>query len=262
MFTEDQLNRYSRHIILKGFGPRAQKKLLDSSVLVIGAGGLGSPALLYLASAGTGKIGIADYDNVEISNLQRQILYSHNDLNTTKAEAAASRLSELNPDIQIIRHTEKIHPSNILDIIKGYDFIIDGTDSQRMKLLINDACVLSSKPFSHAAAIEFTGQIMTVLPHKSSCLRCVFDTPGNEMLSCSQAGIIGAVAGIIGTLQALEAIKFLTDVGALLTDTFLTFQGDISRFHKFSVQRDPLCAVCGQTPSITDLNMERYQSCR
>jgi molybdopterin/thiamine biosynthesis adenylyltransferase len=153
MFTDDQLHRYSRHIILKGFGPRAQKKLLDSSVLVIGAGGLGSPALLYLAAAGTGKIE-SQIRTVEISNLQRQILYSQKDLNTLKAEASVFRLSEMNSDVQIYQHTERIDQSNILDIIKGYDFIIDGTDSQKMKFLINDACVLANKPFSHAEQLN------------------------------------------------------------------------------------------------------------
>lgn len=175
MFTEEQLHRYSRHIILKGFGPRAQRKLLDSSVLVIGAGGLGSPALLYLAAAGAGKIGVADYDAVEISNLQRQILYSQQDLNIPKATAAAARISKLNSDIQIVQHSERIQENNILDIIKGYDFVIDGTDSPRMKLLINDACVIAGKPFSHAGALEFAGQIMTIVPYKSACLRCVFE---------------------------------------------------------------------------------------
>lgn len=262
MFTEDQLHRYSRHIILKGFGPRAQKKLLDSSVLVIGAGGLGSPALCYLAAAGTGKIGIADYDTVEISNLQRQILYSQKDLNTPKVEASAFRLSEMNSDVQIYQHPERIQQSNILDIIKDYDFVIDGTDSQKMKFLINDACVLANKPYSHAGAIEFAGQIMTIIPHRSSCLRCVFNLTEDESLSCAQAGVIGAVVGVVGTLQALEAIKYLTGVGVLLTDTLLSFQGDTTRFHKFNVQRDPHCAVCGLTPSITDLNTEKYQSCR
>lgn len=262
MFTDDQLHRYSRHIILKGFGPRAQKKLLASSVLVIGAGGLGSPALLYLAAAGTGKIGIADYDTVEISNLQRQILYSQKDLNTLKAEASVFRLSEMNSDVQIYQHTERIDQSNILDIIKGYDFIIDGTDSQKMKFLINDACVLANKPFSHAGAIEFSGQIMTIVPHKSSCLRCIFSASENESLSCSQSGIIGAVVGVLGTLQALEAIKYLSGVGELLTDSFLSFQGDMARFHKFSVKRNPHCEICGDTPTITDLNTERYQLCK
>lgn len=262
MFTEDQLNRYSRHIILKGFGPKAQKKLLHSSVLVIGAGGLGSSALLYLAAAGAGKIGIADYDKVDISNLQRQILYSQKDINTPKTEAAAFRLSELNSDVQLFQHTERIQPSNILNIIKEYDFIIDGTDSQKMKLLINDACVLANKPLAHAAAIEFSGQIMTIIPHKSSCLRCIFSAPENESLSCSQSGIIGAVVGVLGTLQALEAIKYLSGVGELLTDSFLSFQGDMARFHKFSVQRNPHCEICGETPTITDLNPETYQSCK
>jgi molybdopterin-synthase adenylyltransferase len=262
MFTEEQLQRYSRHIILKGFGPRAQRKLLDSSVLVIGAGGLGSPALLYLAAAGAGKIGIADYDAVEISNLQRQILYSQHDLNIPKTTAAAARISELNSDTQIIEHNELIQINNIIDIIKDYDFVIDGTDSKRMKLLINDACIIAGKSFSHAGALEFAGQLMTIVPHKSACLRCVFETLGDDSLSCAQAGIIGAVVGVVGTLQALEAIKYLTGVGELLTDSFLSFQGDITRFHKLQVKRNPLCVICGHKPLITNLNVEQYETCR
>lgn len=262
MFTDEQLHRYSRHIILKGFGPHSQRKLLDSSVLAIGAGGLGPPALLYLAAAGVGRIGIADFDVVDISNLQRQILYSQQDLNMQKSTAASSRLSKLNSDIRIIQHDKRIQASNILEIIKDYDFIIDGTDSLKMKLLINDACVIGGKPFSHAGVLEFSGQIMTIIPHQSTCLRCVFETPCDEALTCAQAGVIGALVGVLGTLQALEAIKYLTGIGKLLTDSFLSFQGDIGRFHKLHVKRNEHCALCGAEPSITNLNMERYKTCR
>jgi molybdopterin-synthase adenylyltransferase len=262
MFTEEQLHRYSRHIILKGFGPGAQEKLLDSSVIVIGAGGLGSPALLYLAAAGVGTLGIADYDTVDISNLQRQILYNEKDLNKLKTAAASEGITELNSDVQITRHSEKIAASNILDIIASYDFVIDGTDTLRMKALVNDACIIGNKPFSHAGVLEFSGQIMTVIPHKSACMRCIIEELPDESVTCAQAGIIGAVTGVLGTLQALEAIKYLTDTGTLLTDSLLTFQGDITRFHKLHFNKNPKCPVCGNKPTIIDLNHRSYESCR
>lgn len=261
-FTDYQLNRYNRHIILKGFGPKAQKKLLESSVLVIGAGGLGAPALLYLAAAGIGIIGIADYDIVDISNLQRQIIYEENDIGTLKTESALRCLHKFNKGIQYKLHSDEITSSNILELIHDYDFVIDGTDTTRMKLLINDACVIANKPFCHAGAVEFGGQLMTVVPRKSTCLRCIFDDNlDDKLLTCAHAGIIGAVVGVLGSLLALEAIKYLTNTGTVNSDSMLSFQGDTMHFHSIRIERNPQCIVCGANPVITALNERKYDSC-
>jgi molybdopterin/thiamine biosynthesis adenylyltransferase len=263
MFTENQLHRYGRQIILKEFGPQAQRKLLDSRVLVIGAGGLGSPALLYLAAAGAGTIGIADFDTADLSNLNRQILFDENDVGIPKAEAARKRLSGLNQDIRYIMHSEKITVDNIPAIIADYDFVIDGADTRATKLLINDACILGNKPFCHAGALEFGGQLMTVVPHQSACLRCVFGGIREfEGLTCAQAGILGPVVGVLGTLQALEAIKYLTGIGVAMIDSMLSYQGDITRFHTIRVKRNPECPVCGVNPTITLLDDEEYCNCQ
>lgn len=261
-FTKDQIERYNRHIILKKFGPTGQKKLTEGSVLVIGAGGLGSSALLHCAASGIGTIGIADYDTVNLSNLQRQILYSEIDCGKEKVTSAAKRLQQINNTISINEHHIKIDTLNICDIIKQYDFIIDGTDSIQLKLLINDACVLQRIPFCHAGAIEFSGQIMTVIPGKSACLRCCFNDFSQEFQSCSQMGIMGPVPGIIGTIQAFEAIKYLSQSGDLLTNSMLSFQGERMRFHKFTISRNMYCDICGDTPKITDLQKEVYTVCQ
>jgi len=252
MFSESQLHRYSRQIVLQGFGPKAQQKLLDSRVLVIGAGGLGSSALLYLAAAGVGTIGIADFDKVDISNLQRQILYCEDDIGKLKAKAASFRIVALNSDVKCVEYVNKISAKNILVIIAEYDFIIDATDTLKTKLLINDACVLAKKPFCHAGALGFSGQVMTVIPYETTCLRCVIDhEPQTAQPTCSQAGIIGAVVGVLGTLQALEAIKYLTQTGYLLTNSVLSFQGDMSRFHTLPLEKKQECEVCGINPEIS-----------
>lgn len=263
MFSDNQINRYSRHLILNGFGPKAQQKLFNSRVLVIGAGGLGSPALLYLTSAGVGTIGIADFDKVDISNLQRQVLFCENDIGSLKTESSFKRLKSLNSDVDFRLHTEKITPDNILQIIREYDFIIDGSDSIQMKLLINDACIIQEKPFSHAGALEFRGQLMTILPHQSACLRCIFENSlHSDYLTCSQAGILGPVVGTLGTLQALEAIKYLTNTGRLLTNRILSFQGDTMHINTINIKRNLECIVCGQVPILTSLNREEYKSCQ
>jgi molybdopterin/thiamine biosynthesis adenylyltransferase len=248
MFTEQQTERYSRHILLKIFGPRGQARLMTAKVLVIGAGGLGSPALEYLAAAGIGTIGIADHDKVESSNLQRQILYPENAIGSSKTAAACKALKKLNSEVKIIIHNKKIDTSNIFEIIRNYDFILDGTDRLSTKFLINDACIIGKKPFSHAGVVEFGGQIMTIIPGKSACLRCVLGEPATneKQPSCAQAGVLNAVAGVIGTLQALEAIKFIADSGALLRDAVLFFDGAAMEFRKIKVARDPNCPVCGK----------------
>ncbi|ADU21420.1 HesA/MoeB/ThiF family protein [Ruminococcus albus] len=252
--TDEQLERYSRHITLKEIGVRGQKKLLSSRILIIGAGGLGSPAAMYLAAAGVGTIGIADSDKVELSNLQRQIIHTTEDIGKSKAASAEDTINALNPDVTVNTYEIRVNSTNILDLIKDYDFIIDGTDNFAAKFLINDACVLAKKPFSHAGILRFTGQLMTCVPDKSPCYRCIFEAPPpkDTVPTCREAGVIGAMAGIIGTMQALEAIKYITGQGELLTGFMLTFDGLKNEWRKIKLpERVKHCAVCGEHPAIT-----------
>lgn len=255
-FTNEQLERYSRHIILNEIGVKGQKKLLKGSVLIIGAGGLGSPAALYLAAAGVGHIGIADADVVDLSNLQRQVIHTTADLDKPKVESARETMEAINPDVKVTTYHDFIASDNIMDIIKDYDFILDGTDNFPAKFLINDGCVMAKKPFCHAGILRFGGQLMTYVPEEGvPCYRCVFKNPPpkDAVPTCKQAGVIGAMAGIIGCLQAMEAIKYLTGAGELLTGTLLTYDGLTNEFRKVKLPRDVHCAVCGEEPTITEL---------
>ena len=263
-FSNEQLERYSRNIILKEIGVKGQKKLMNAKVLIIGAGGLGSPAALYLAAAGVGTIGIADSDKVDLSNLQRQIIHTTNDVGKFKADSAKESMENINPDVKVIVYHEFVNSKNALDLIKDYDFVIDGTDNFPAKFLINDACVISKKPYSHAGIIRFQGQLMTVIPGESPCYRCVFKEmpPKDAIPTCRQAGVIGAMAGVIGCLQALEAIKFITGAGKLLTGSLLTFDALEMNFRKIKIsKRNHNCAVCGDNPTITELIDYEHPSC-
>jgi thiazole biosynthesis adenylyltransferase ThiF len=256
-FTNEQLERYSRHIILKEIGAKGQKKLLGAKVLIIGAGGLGSPAALYLAAAGVGTIGIVDADTVDLSNLQRQVIHTTADVGKRKAESAAETMRAINPDVKVNTYYTFVNSSNILDLIKDYDFVIDGTDNFPAKFLINDACVIAKKPFSHAGIIRFKGQLTTVIPGQSPCYRCIFKEPPpkDAVPTCRQAGVIGAMGGVIGSLQAMEAIKYITGVGELLTGYLLTYDALTMEFHKIKLpSRGAGCAVCSENPVITELH--------
>jgi molybdopterin/thiamine biosynthesis adenylyltransferase len=248
------LERYSRHILLKEFGVKGQKKLFEGRVLVIGAGGLGSPAAMYLAAAGVGQIGLADNDTVDLSNLQRQILHSTPDVGKHKTISGAETIAALNPEVKVSLHQGLVTSENVLELIKGYDFIIDGTDNFAAKFLINDACVIAAKPFSHAGIIRFQGQLTTYVPGQGPCYRCIFQKPPppEAVPTCRQAGVIGAMAGVIGCLQALEAIKYLADLGRLLTGSLLTFDSLTMGFRTIKVPQRPNCAVCGPNPTITE----------
>lgn len=246
-FTKKQLERYSRQIVMKEIGVEGQEKLAEAKVLIIGAGGLGSPAALYLAAAGIGKIGIADSDIVGLSNLQRQLMHTTSDLGRPKVESAKETLQQINPDVSIQTYNEFISSDNIAGIIADYDFVLDCTDNFEAKFLINDACVIADKPFTHAGVTGFQGQLMTVIPHETSCYRCIFQAPPPEgaVPSCAEAGIIGAAAGVVGSLQALEAIKYITGAGDLLTGKLLTFDALTMKFRTVKLPpRGSGCAVC------------------
>jgi len=260
--NEQQIDRYSRHIILNDVGVLGQEKILNGKALIIGAGGLGAPAALYLAAAGVGAIGLVDSGNVELSNLQRQIIHFTPDIGKPKVLSAKEKINAINPDVKVVTYQTRLYSGNIIDIIKGYDFIIDGTDNFAAKFLINDACVLSGKPFSHGGILRFDGQAMTYLPGEA-CYRCVFKAPPpkNAVPTCSQAGILGAVAGMLGTIQAAEALKFFIGKGELLTNRLLIFNALNMKFREANFKKNPDCPVCGKNPSIKKLIDEEQASC-
>ncbi len=253
--TEEQIERYSRQIILPEVGGQGQKKLLSAKVLIVGAGGLGSPCALYLASAGIGHIGIVDSDKVELNNLQRQILHSTESVGTKKVDSAKERIDRLNPDVRVDTISVRLTSENIMDIIKDYDFIIDGSDNFPTRYLVNDACVMLNKPFSHGGIFRFDGQAFTIVPGEGPCYRCLFSEPPPPGLvpSCQEAGILGAVAGIIGVIQANEALKFILGIGELLVGKLLIFNALNSNFRTVKIPRDENCLVCSSKRTITKL---------
>jgi len=255
-FTEEQIERYSRQIILDKIGGKGQKKLLASKVLVIGTGGLGSPASFYLAAAGIGTLGILDSDNVELNNLQRQIIHFTKDVGKPKVLSAKQKLEALNPDIKIVTYHTKVDSSNIREIIKDYDFILDCTDNFPSRYLINDACILEKKPFSHAGILRFDGQAITIIPDENTpCYRCLFPEPPPSGLvpNCQQAGIIGSVAGILGLIQANEAIKYILEIGQLLTGRLLIINTLEWSFRIVRIRKNENCLLCGKEPTIKGL---------
>lgn len=255
--------RYSRHILLEGFGSEGQEKLLRSRVLLIGAGGLGSPNALYLAAAGVGTIGIADADIVSMSNLQRQVIHFTEDVNRPKVESAAEKMRRINPDVNVITHDCFITADNALDIISGYDFIVDCTDSFASKYLVNDACVMAGKPFCAGGVVKYGAQVMTHVPG-SACYRCIFPEPPaeNDVQTCSTVGVLGSVVGIMGSIQATEAIKYLTGIGQLLTDQLLVIDALTMNFQSLHFSHDEGCALCGEHPTIKELTEYSFQPCR
>ena len=254
-YSETQLERYSRHIILQEVGLEGQEKISDARVLIIGAGGVGAPAALYLAAGGVGTIGIVDNDRVDISNLQRQIAHFTEDVGREKVVSAATKMRAINPDITVHPLEMLLCADNIRGVIRDYDFVIDGTDNFPTKFLVNDACVMENIPFSHGGILRFDGQTMTVLPGRSACYRCTFrqPPPPDAVPTCSQAGVLGAIAGMLGTIQAAEALKHILGIGQLLTDSLLTFNAAAMNFRKIPLQRQADCPVCGSHPTITGL---------
>lgn len=260
--TAEQMRRYNRHLILDGIGREGQEKLLKAKVLVVGAGGLGSPVLMYLAAAGVGTLGIADGDVVSITNLQRQIIHTTASIGSPKVDTAEVSIKALTPDVNMIKHDTFLTEDTIAEVVKDYDFVIDGTDNFSIKYLINDSCVMAGKAFCMGGITRFKGQLMTHVPG-SACYRCLFPEPPAQknVETCSMTGVLGSIAGICGTLMATEAIKYITGAGELLTDTLLTFDALTMNFQKMKFVKDEMCPLCGQNPSITELKEYAFKPC-
>ena len=253
--SPEELQRYSRHLTLPEFGREGQEKLKNSSVLLVGAGGLGSPAATYLAAAGVGRIGLVDFDTVEASNLQRQILYGSSDVGRPKLEAASERLHDLNPHVDVERHEVRLTSDNALDIIDDYDVVADGTDNFPTRYLVNDACVMTGTPNVYASIFRFEGQVSVFATEDGPCYRCLYEEPPPPGLvpSCAEGGVLGILPGLIGTLQATEVIKLLTGMGTPLIGRLLMVETLEMNFRTVNVPTNPDCPVCGDDPSVTEL---------
>ena len=261
--TREQCRRYNRHLILDGFGLDAQERLLQSKVLLIGAGGLGSPVALYLAAAGIGTIGVVDGDTVSLTNLQRQVLHSTQDVNRPKVAVARERIVALNPEVKVDAYECYLSEDNALELIKPYDFIIDGTDNFATKYLVNDACVMLGKAFTMGGISRYTGQLMTHVPG-TACYRCLFPEPPakKDVETCAMVGVLGSIAGMLGTAQATECIKYLAGVGSLLTNSLLTFDALSMTWERLDVEQRTDCELCGTCPSIHELKEYAFKPCK
>lgn len=258
-FTDDQLQRYARHIVLPEVGGVGQEKLLAAKVLVVGAGGLGAPLLLYLAAAGIGTLGVVDDDVVDLSNLQRQVIHATSRIGVPKVESAALAVAEINPGITLVPHNERLISDNVARLIADYDVIADGSDNFDTRFLLNDACHLAGKILVSGAILRFEGQIATFKSHLGSaypCYRCLYrDPPPPGMIpSCSEGGVLGALAGTVGSLQATEVLKEIMDIGQSLAGQLILYDALDATFRKIKLPRDAACPLCGDQPSITDLS--------
>jgi adenylyltransferase/sulfurtransferase len=253
-FTETQVQRYSRHLILPEIGGRGQRKLLNAKVLMIGAGGLGSPAALYLAAAGVGTLGIVDFDAVDLTNLHRQILHGHKDIGRHKLDSARDRLADVNPDVQMVAHPEALTSDNALEIMGQYDMVVNGCDNFPTRYLVNDASVLLKKPLIDGSIFKFDGQVTVFMPGKG-CYRCLFPAPPppGAVPSCAEGGVLGVLPGIVGSIQAVETIKLILGLGEPLVNRLLLFDALSMEFREVKIRRDPECPVCGDNPTITAL---------
>ena len=264
-YTPEQLIRYSRHFLLTEVGEDGQAKLLQARVLMVGAGGLGSPSAYYLAAAGVGTIGIIDNDVVDISNLQRQILHANDRVGMPKVESAKKTLEGLNPDVKVIPYQAKLTSENIMEILKEYDLVVDGCDNFPTRYLVNDACVLAGKPNVHGSIFQFEGQATVFYPGKGPCYRCLYpEPPPAEMApSCAEAGVLGVLPGLIGTIEALEAIKIILGKGDSLIGRLLCFNTLTMEINDLKLRRDPNCPLCGDHPTIHELiDYEEFCSLR
>jgi sulfur-carrier protein adenylyltransferase/sulfurtransferase len=259
--TPDQRNRYSRHTLLPEFGVEGQVKLLNSKVLLLGAGGLGSPTALYLAAAGIGTIGLVDDDVVDESNLQRQVIHNTARVGQPKTASARQAIEELNPEVKVVEHRTRLDADNILEIIKDYDIIVDGADNFPTRYLLNDASVRLRKPVVSASILAFDGQVSTFMPYEGPCYRCLYPTPPPPEMapSCGAAGVLGVMAGVMGLLQANEVIKLAADIGEPLIGRLLLYDALGTRFTELKVRRDPDCPICGEhAPEIPESEMGKF----
>lgn len=254
-FTDEQIERYSRHIILPEVGGVGQRKILDARVLMIGAGGLGSPAAYYLAAAGIGHLGIVDFDKVDLSNLQRQIIHSTERIGMLKTESAKKTITALNPDVDVTLYNERINSQNIKELFEGYDYIVDGSDNFATRFLINDACVLMGKTNIHGSIFRFEGQATVFEPQDGPCYRCLYPEPPPPGLvpNCQEGGVLGVLAGIIGNIQAVETLKLVLGIGESLSGKLLIYDALNTEFKKLTLKRDANCPVCGDNPTIKEL---------
>jgi len=256
-----QLDRYSRHIYLDDVGPDGQQALLDAEVLVLGAGGLGAPIIQYLAAGGVGRLGIADDDDVERSNLHRQIIHGDDDIGHRKVDSAAEFVGRLNPDVTVEKHPTRVTKDNIEDLIEGYDFVVDGTDNFATRYLVNDACTLAGIPFSHGAIYRFEGQVTTV-SGDGPCYRCLFpEAPPDGMVpDCATAGVLGVLPGTVGCIQATETVKAILGVGTSLEGRLLFYDAMEMEFDTIEIRQNPACPVCGDEPAIESVRDVEYSA--
>jgi len=262
-FTEEQLVRYSRHIILSEVGGKGQKKIAQARVLIVGAGGLGAPAALYLAAAGVGTLGLVDGDTVDLSNLHRQVIHHTDDLGYSKVESARQKIAALNPDVRVVASSVALDADNALALFSEYDVVIDGTDTFPVKFLINDAAFFTRRPLIHGGILRFEGQMFTIIPGKSACYRCIFPEPPPTGLvpSCREAGVMGPLAGVIGTLQATEALKVILGIGQPLANRILKYDGLRTQFRTVPIRKNPRCPLCADAPTITALALHEAPAC-
>jgi adenylyltransferase/sulfurtransferase len=253
MLTREEYQRYSRHLILPEIALEGQKKLKAAAVLVAGLGGLGSPLCLYLAAAGVGRLGLVDFDTVDLANLQRQVLYGTGDVDRSKCEIAKKRLEGLNPHIRLVTHESRLTSVNAEEILSDYDIIVDGTDNFPARYLLNDTCVFMGKPLVHGGVFRFEGQVTVFDSKRGPCYRCLYPNPppAEEAPSCAESGLLGALPGIIGSIQAVETIKLIIGKGDNLTGRLLQFDGLAMRFQEYALAKNPDCPVCGANPTIT-----------
>jgi molybdopterin/thiamine biosynthesis adenylyltransferase/rhodanese-related sulfurtransferase len=258
----EQFLRYKRHLSLPQFGEEGQQKLLASRVLLVGGGGLGSPAALYLAAAGVGTLGLVEFDHVDVSNLQRQILYGTSDVGESKAKIAAQRIQALNPDVSLELHELRLSSANAMDILREYDVVLDGTDNFPTRYLVNDACVMLGKPNVHGSIFRFEGQATLFDPANGPCYRCLFPEPPPPELapSCAEGGVLGVLPGMIAMIQATETLKLLTGIGKSLAGRLIQYDALAMEFSEFRIRKDPACPVCGESPTIREL-IDYHQFC-
>ena len=254
-FTDEQIERYSRHIILPEVGGAGQQKMLEARILLLGAGGLGSPAAYYLAAAGIGNLGIVDFDKVDLSNLQRQIIHSTERIGMLKTESAKKTIQALNPDVNVTLYNEKIDSSNIISIIKDYDYVVDWSDNFPTRYLVNDACVMESKTLIHGSIYRFEGQVTVFKPNSGPCYRCLYPEPPPPGMSpnCQEGGVLGVLAGIIGNLQVVEVLKLILGIGEPLVGKLLIYDALKTEFRNLNLRKDASCPLCGEEPTIKEL---------